>query len=119
MQTEEQRQKLDEVSGLVGQFCDLANRFGMKFKVASPVFKVEGGEFRVARLRGTWELLWLDEAQEQDLRTTSIAVKRKFLSVAREFFRRYVGMAETWEKTIDEDIDKGREALDEIRKLIA
>lgn len=120
MQTEEQRQKLDEVSGLVNQFCDLANRFGQKFKVASPSLEVDGGSFQVARYKGTWELVWAEESEvQQDLRASSMAVKRKFLTIAGEFFRRYVGAAQAWEKTIDTDIQRGREALDEIRKLIA
>lgn len=119
MQTEEQRQKLDEVSGLVNQFGDLAHRFGQKFKVASPVYEIADGAFQVARHKGTWELLWLEGDQAQDLRAVSVAVKRKFLAVAGEFFRKYVSAAQAWEKTIDTDIKMGREALDEISKLIA
>ncbi len=119
VQTDEQKLKLDEVSELVNQFSEIANNLGQKFKVASPLYQVDGGAFQVARLKGTWELQWLEDDKSQDLRAASMAIKRKFLLIANEFFHRYMSMAEQWEKSIDTDIKQGRKALDEIRKLIA
>lgn len=119
VQSDEQRQKLDQVSELVSKFCDLANRLAQKFKVASEPFGADGGSFQIARHKGLWELVWVDPDGEWDLRGASIAIKRKFLGVAEKFFKKYLDMAQQWEKTIDKDIEKGREALDEIAKLIA
>lgn len=118
MQTEGQRQKLDEVSGLVVKFCEFANHCAQKFKVASEPFEADGGAFRIVRHKGTWELVWADAEGEWNLQAASMAAKRKFLVVAEEFFRKYLGMASTWEKEIDLDLVKGREALEEIKKLV-
>lgn len=118
MQTEEQRQKMDEVSVLVVKFCEFAHHCAQKFKVASEPFLVDGGAFRIVRHKGTWELIWADKEGDWDLRAASVAVKRRFLVVAEEFFRKYLGMASSWEKAIDIDLEKGRRALDEILKLV-
>jgi len=118
VQTEEQRQKMDEVSELVVKFSEFAHHCAQKFKVASEPFLADGGSFRIVRHKGTWELIWADTEGDWDLRAASVAVKRKFLVVAEEFFRSYLGMASSWEKAIDIDLEKGREALEEIRKLV-
>lgn len=119
VQSEEQCRKLDQVADLIRKFCDLANLLAQKFKVASEPFDVDGGAFQVGRHKGVWSVLWVDPDGELNLRYASVAVKRKFLVVAEQFFKKYLGMAEQWEKTIDLDIEKGREALDQIAKLIA
>jgi hypothetical protein len=119
VQTEEQRRKIDQVSELVTKFCDLANGLALKFKVASDPFAVDDGAFQIGRWKGVWSVLWVDSEGELNLRYASVAVKRKFLVVAEKFFKKYLGEAQHWEKTIDLDIEKGREALDQIAKLIA
>lgn len=119
MQSEEQRQKLDQVSELVTKFCGLANMLAQKFKVASEPLEADGGIFRIVRHKGIWELVWIEGGKEWELRGVSVAVKRMFLVVAEKFFKQYLNTAQRWEKTIDLDIEKGREALDEIAKLIA
>jgi hypothetical protein len=111
--------KLDEVSELIGRFSELANRLAHQFKVGSEPYETEGGVFRISRYKGAWEIVWSSSEGEWDIRAASVAVRRKFLTVAEPFFKKYLETAKTWERTIDQDIEKGREALDEITKLIA
>lgn len=114
--------QFDEVTALIIKFSDLANEFGLRYKVASEPYVVSGlGSYRVARLRGSWELLWLSEGEDRefDVRTSTIAVKRKFLVIAEDFFLKYKIMAEQWESTIDDDIKKGRETLDKVCEMFA
>lgn len=120
--TEGQRKQFDEVSALIIKFSDLANEFGLRYKVASEPYVVSGiGSYRVGRLKGQWELLWSNKNDdlEFDVRTSTIAVKRKFLAIAEDFFLKYKSMAEQWESTIDDDIKKGRETLDKVCEMFA
>lgn len=120
MQSPEEKEKFDQLSTIIDGFVEIAERLGVKYKVAGDPHPFEGrpGVFQLKRYRSVWSVVWSEDGEEKRLQDCSLAVKRLFLQNASRFFGAYIEMAKEWESTVDDDLDAGAKALADLRRAV-